>query len=46
MQCTPADPSEGQGYGYVKEHCDYQPKEECQTVTIEKFSLQNLERLI
>ena len=33
MQCTQSDSFEEPTYGYVKEHCDYQPKEECQTVS-------------
>ena len=34
MQCTPTGLfEEPTPLGYVKEHCDYQPKEECQTVS-------------
>ena len=33
MQCTPSDPSKESSYGYAKEHCDYQPKQECITVS-------------
>ena len=35
MQCVESgDSFEQPTYGYVKEHCDYTPKEECQTVSI------------
>ena len=35
MQCVESgDSFEQPTYGYVKEHCDYTPKKECQTVSI------------
>ena len=33
MQCTQTDPSQDPSYGYSKEHCDYEPQKECQTVS-------------
>ena len=33
MKCNPTGSPEEPSYGYVKKNCDYEPKEECQTVS-------------